>query len=255
MESIIKKCTLYLIVFCSICLSACHYQYQIVENQDKSQTVNSSDKSKTAESIITPYRDSLNKFMSVEIGISNHHLTTAQPQGTLGNFVCDLVFQDIPAMKEYQFLNQEEFFVLFNTRGFRAPIPKGTITVSTIYQVMPFENEIVLVHLPKGTDLEVMQTLAEKGGHPLSANTQLVVDQKKTELFLVNGKKLKEDFWIITTDYLATGGDDLSFFANATEVISTNIKLRDAILQHIKQLSQERKTVNAILDDRILFFR
>lgn len=251
-----KKKYVYTYILTLITIISCRYNYLVIEKKDDSAAVDTTIvKHPQSEKFIQPYRDSMQKFMSVVIGESESTLTTAAPQGTLGNFVCDLVLEDIPQMSDYRFLQSEIHFVLFNTRGFRAPIPKGEITVSTIYQVMPFENEIVLVHMPASSSNQVLQTLVEKGGHPVSKNINLVADQKKGELLLVNNKRINDDYWIITTDYLATGGDDLHFFQSALEIIPTNIKLRDAILQHIKRLQQLDRKINAIIDERTLFFR
>lgn len=256
LEQQLRNNKLHILFACAILLFACDYGYRISETDDKSRTLDSTIVNHSEiEKFIQPYRDSIDKSMSEIIGESESFLNTQQPQGTLGNFVCDLVLEDIPLIPAFDFLKSEIHFVVFNTRGLRAPIPIGKISLSTIYQVMPFENEIVLVNMPNGSDKEVMDVLAKKGGHPISRNAKLVADQKKAELFLVNNKKIDDDYWIITSDYLAFGGDDLSFFNQAKEIIPTNIKVRDAIIHHIKKLTSNNKKVNAELDERTLFFR
>ena len=52
---------------------------------------------------------------------------------------------------------------------------------------------------------------------------------------LVNGKMVEpnKDYYIATSDYLALGGDNMTFFAKG-KMIPTGIKLRDLFLEKFK---------------------
>ncbi|HCA82983.1 MAG TPA: hypothetical protein DEP18_04285 [Flavobacteriales bacterium] len=246
-----KKSLLYLLLF--IAFVSCSQWTPAVSKSG--YTPVKEGKHAKSESIIAPYRDSLSRTMKEVIGYCSNALITKKPQGSLGNFVCDLLLEDIPAIASYQFLKEHNYFSLLNTRGFRAPLPEGEVTVERIFSIMPFENEVVLVRMPIKELPTIGSSLVEKGGHPLSKNTSLVSFSGEFAGLHISDLKPAANMWIITTDYLAEGGDNMEFFAKAEEVISTHLKLRDVIIAHIRKLTSQGKSIQAETDDRILFFR
>ncbi len=64
----------------------------------------------------------------------------------------------------------------------------------------------------------------------------LETNKGKVTKGLVNGKELDlgKDYYIVTSDYLALGGDNMWFFSKG-ELISTGIKLRDLFIEKFKQ--------------------
>ena len=208
-----------------------------------------------ASAIISPYRDSVSSVMGEEIGISGSRLYSAAPQGSLGNFVADLLYFDLPLYKEYEYLNYHPFFALINTRGLRASLPEGKITRGKIYEIMPFENKIVIARMPPETFSEVGEFLVDAGGHPFSKNVSLVGEGGRLETFALNNSQPSGEYFIITTDYLASGGDNMHFFSRAAEIKNTGILVRDQIVWHIEELTRNNKSVNAKTDERILLFR
>ena len=59
-----------------------------------------------------------------------------------------------------------------------------------------------------------------------------------------NNKKLK----ILTSDYLANGGDNMFFFKKKTQK-KLNIKLRDVIIKYCKS----KQIINSKIDERLIF--
>jgi hypothetical protein len=55
----------------------------------------------------------------------------------------------------------------------------------------------------------------------------------------------------VTVDYLAEGNDGMEALTQATEYTDSYITLRDAMIEHIKKLTADDKTVHATADDRI----
>ena len=62
-----------------------------------------------------------------------------------------------------------------------------------------------------------------------------------------NSKKYK----VVTTNYLANGGDQMNFFKNANQIENTNVLLRDAIIDYLKLLQKQKIKLDAELDGRI----
>ncbi len=204
------------------------------------------------ESYIAPYRDSLKAQMNRVIGISKEVLTKNTPEGTLGNFVADLSLSTAKKQAEKYHLPSPDFCVM-NNGGLRVALPKGEITVGKIFELMPFENELVEVELPPQQMKELFNYIAEKNGVPVSG-IRLTYQNKKLVKAEINNMPWDstKTYLVCTSDYLASGGDHMSFFINQKQ-LNLNIKLRDAIIQHIEALHQKNKVIEPVLDKRIQF--
>jgi len=181
---------------------------------------------------IEPYKISIESKMNEIISFTNEDLRKSKPVGILGNFVTDLCL-------EYA----EADICLMNNGGLRSVINKGDITVGMIYELMPFENELVIVELSEADFIEMLMHVIQKGGEPISgvqvtATNKDILDYKPKFNF-ENKQKIK----ILTTDYLA---DKKDFFKNKKQ-IKVGIKLRDAIIQYCKK----NDTIYAKLDERL----
>ncbi|HAI79429.1 MAG TPA: bifunctional NAD pyrophosphatase/5'-nucleotidase, partial [Chryseobacterium sp.] len=107
-------------------------------------------------------------------------------------------------------------------------IGAGDILTKHVYEVMPFENEVVIVKM-KGSDLQGLfdYYLKTQKNNPVS-HLYIETDNDKVIKGLVKGKEVIEtqDYYIATSDYLALGGDNMAFFGKG-ELISTGLRLRD----------------------------
>jgi 2',3'-cyclic-nucleotide 2'-phosphodiesterase (5'-nucleotidase family) len=45
----------------------------------------------------------------------------------------------------------------------------------------------------------------------------------------------RQNYYIATNDYLAQGGDKMSFFSQPLERYDLHIKVRDALIEHLRQ--------------------
>ena len=197
---------------------------------------------------IKPYRDSLTLEMSKVIGEAERELSGGLPEGILTNFVSDLMLEECKVSVN---LSQKPDVSLINVKGLRIPLQKGNITIGNIYQLMPFENEIVYLTLTKGQIIELFNYLASVGGDGI-AGASFGMRDKQAVNIKVGGKALEERNYIIaTSDYLADGGDHFVVFKSAIAREGTGLKVRDAIIQHIQRLTDSNKTINSQLDNRI----
>lgn len=60
-----------------------------------------------------------------------------------------------------------------------------------------------------------------------------------------------ENYIIVTTDYLANGGDNCFFFENPVKTESTGVKLRDAIIDYCRNLTKLNKRIIPYKNGRI----
>ena len=171
--------------------------------------------------------------MNKVISYSSNDLKKGQPESKLGNFVCDL---------SLKYADGKANICVFNNGGLRDVILKGNITVKNIFQVMPFENELVIIELNNKEYYTLLEYLTQRGGEPVGG----VIITKKKDTIISNYNNY-EKVKILTSDYLANGGDNMDFFIGK-EQKKLGVKLRDVIIEHCI----ETDTIKVNLDNRLI---
>lgn len=103
--------------------------------------------------------------------------------------------------------------VLLNQGGIRATIEKGPVTTRTAYNIMPFENEIVVAELTGEKINEMVKYLENnRTPHPLSG---LKIEVNDSELISATVKgepvDVSKTYFVATSDFLQLGGDGMDF--------------------------------------------
>lgn len=207
-------------------LSACSYHLQI---KGSKQNVDDSNKpSVEMDSLVAPYRREMLKEFGQVIGETTTDLVTGRPNSTLGFWLCDQLIENA---QDSSFFKNEPLVAFINMGGLRADIPKGMITIGDIYKVMPFDNRIVYLKLSLDKIPDMEAYLKEKGGEPIGG-FRLV----KGKLQFPDSLAQKRNyFWVVTSDFLANGGDNMFFFQNPLERWDTTILFRDFIIEAVKK--------------------
>jgi 2',3'-cyclic-nucleotide 2'-phosphodiesterase (5'-nucleotidase family) len=141
-----------------------------------------------------------------------------------------------------------------NYGGLRSSLPKGAITMRNIYELMPFENELVVVEIKGAKVRDLLNYLATKDGMPETGIRMSIKDNKAINAS-IQGVSFDESksYLIITSDYLAQGGDEMNFFLDPIAYYPLGVKVRDAIIDYLKEQTQKGNTVSAQLDKRIYY--
>ena len=202
----------------------------------------------TAETTIVPYRQQMAKQMNEVLGTSAQELPKVSVGETaLGNFVTEVqLAQSLPLYKKGIDMS------LMTTGGLRAGIPQGPVTLSHIFELSPFENQLVILTLPSTTVQKLFDEAARTRELIIQNATFTIKDAKPTNV-LINGKPLDsgKTYKVVMSDYLANGGDDLSFLSEATAVEPVGILVREALIRHIKELTAQGKPILARVDGRM----
>ena len=202
--------------------------------------------------LINPYRDSLNKIMNEILAVADQPLEKNQPEGLLGDFVADISLQQ--AQLHYQ--NSTIDFCVLNNGGLRASLPKGNITLKNIFELMPFENELTVLTITGSTANQLFNFIAAKNGMPVSHLQIKIKDQQAISVKVGNVDfDSTKIYRFVTSDYLANGGDNLEFLKTAINKEYINLKLRDAIVAYLKELTRNKKNISVALDKRISYER
>ena len=206
------------------------------------------------DGMIAPYKVEMESKMNKVIGHTRTSLTNFSPESPLGNFVADVVFESgfkYGIDNENVSLEKWNTLCLINFGGLRAPINEGDISIRHIYELMPFDNEIVIVSLSPSQVIEMLNYLFAKHGQPIS-NAQAVLSSNKKEL-IIGGRvyNLERHINVITSDYLAKGGDKMSFF-KSSKMIQTGVLMRDALLDYV---SMKKELPKFEIEDRMFFVK
>lgn len=211
------------------------------------KTTYRNEQSAEMEKLIAPYKQKLDSSLSEVIGFTSGEIKSYAPESPLSNFCADALLHYAQSHQK-----QEVDIAILNFGGLRKNLPKGIICVRNIFELMPFENEAVIVEL-KGYQLqEALNYIAAKGGTPI-AGARLQIKDKKILEASINNKALdpQKTYRIITSDYLAEGNDKL-LPQSSTKKIALNIKIRDIFMEEIKLISNNHKTIEANTDERII---
>lgn len=204
----------------------------------------------TIYKFILPYKHQLDSKMKEVIGVTESDLTKKLPTGSLGSIFCDAL---IDYTKRVNNTLPAVDFCLMNHGGIRiGSISKGPITVNTAYELMPFENELVILKLDGNYCLELFNTIAAEGGAPVSGIRFKIADNKPTDIF-INGMafNVNKTYYILTSDYLANGGDKAEAMKHASQLIPLGVKIRDAFIDELKHKHKNGITIQAPADERI----
>lgn len=204
-----------------------------------------------ALAFIEPYRDSLNKNMNFQLVYATQSLTKELPEGNLGNYCADASLRQ--AIVKCNLLNLEKpDFCFLNHGGLRASLPKGIITVGNVFELMPFENELVYLKVSSSTVDSILKWIAIKGGAPI-AGIKFQINNKNVEQVIIQNQSLKNEvqYKIITSDYLANGGDGL-YFLKQEKPISMGIKVRDAFIQDLQNIGSRKDSLSVQKDGRLI---
>lgn len=192
------------------------------------------------DSLIAPYARELAKEMNLQIGVALADLSVKRPNSNLGEWVCDAL---VSYASDSLGLKQEKPVAILNTGGLRASLSKGAITVGDIFKLMPFDNQLVALKISTSKITELETFFKQTGGEPISG-FKIVKGKANFDTSVeTNGY-----FWVITTDFLANGGDKMTFLLEPLEKRLTKVLLRDVLIQTVKK----QQTIGAeIQEERI----
>ena len=203
--------------------------------------------------IIAPYKSKINAEMNQIIGYATQSMSKDQPEGLLNNFVADLILKK---SNDYYIPSdsQKVDFCLLNNGGFRASIGKGAIIKANIFDLMPFENQLVIITLNGESVNNMFNYIAANGGEPISGFSMGIKDTLAVNI-VINNKPFDKSkvYKVVTSDYLANGGDKMFFFNNAIKTEVLGHKIRDVIIEYIIEENAKGNKLNSKLDKRIYY--
>ncbi len=184
---------------------------------------------------IAPYKEKLDDRMNQKISHTSVELNRVGDNSNLGALLSDYLLEGANDWAVKNKMPKVDAAIL-NIGGIRNNISEGDILVRNIFEVMPFENEMVIVKM-KGEDIQGIFDYYEKHqkNNPVAQLNIIVKDGKLIE-GLINGERPQtgKTYYIATSDYLAMGGDSMYFFEKG-ETVKTDVILRNLFLEYFRK--------------------
>jgi 2',3'-cyclic-nucleotide 2'-phosphodiesterase (5'-nucleotidase family) len=238
----------FVILFLILSGISCNTTYQSQSLQYKTYRINDTQQKDSAVlSFLQPYSSNVNKTMNDVIGIAEVSLEKKQPEGSLGNFMVDAFL--IMAAEKY---NTKVDVAFVNSGGVRLnQLPAGNITTGKIFELMPFDNLLILQKVKGDVLQQVLDLAAAKGGWPMAGLTMQLKDKKAINV-IVGGKPLdlNATYTIANSDFIANGGDNADMLRNVPQ-ITNGYLMRDAIIDYIKKCKSQGKNITANTENRV----
>ena len=248
-NGVLKLFVIFLTLFL---VSSCSKQnYQVSKIEGKRITVTDKEKQDPQiENYIKPYRERINKDLDSVLAYCPVTLDKSGVwQTTIGNLMADVTLQ----RGNIVFMAREKKNIdlcILNHGGIRSILPKGNVTTRTAFEIMPFENSLVVIALKGEQILELVDYfITTKKPHPLSGITFTIGKDKVAKNILVQGKPVEKAtiYYVGTNDYLANGGDNMNFFKKGSHKYDLDYKLRNILIDYFKEVD----TIPVIKDVRI----
>jgi 2',3'-cyclic-nucleotide 2'-phosphodiesterase (5'-nucleotidase family) len=199
--------------------------------------------------LVARYRGTLGERLSETVATASAEITpSGEPSNALGVLVADEMLAHLAATPGLSV----DCFVT-NDGGLRAPLYPGPVQLKHVFEVMPFDNELVVLEIDGAGLQRIADAIAKKNGEPV-AGLRMLIDPAvpvATEV-TVGGRPLEptRTYHVGTTDYLAESGW-LSDLAKGHPLAHTGILMRDAIIARFRLRGPAGAPLAPAVDDRI----
>lgn len=238
------------LIFSSFFLFSCNTNYRIVKSNRAEYAVT---KDIAVDSAVIrsvqPYKLKLDSQMNAVLGYSDVALTKTPTGGEslLGNFFSDA------ALYEARKIDPKIDFTMPSTNGgLRNDLPIGAITLSNVFELMPFENELISFEIKGEAVQNLLDFIARTGGQPVSG-IKMRIANKKPAGVLISGEPfdITRNYRVLTSDYIAGGGDSITSFKDPIETKVLGLKIRDTLIMYIKEKQAAKEKITSKLDGRM----
>ena len=181
--------------------------------------------------------------MNEPLGYAPEALWVKVPECPMLNWASDALWE---AAKQHY--DGKVDIAVVNIGGMRCSWPAGPVTIGNVFELMPFDNRLVVLTL-KGADLlDLFQAFADYGGQGVAGMRMSAVNGKLTDV-TIEGKKVnpKADYTVATSDYLSGGADHMEALTRYTNYWNSDLLIRDLYIQAVR----DQDTIRAVVDGRM----
>ena len=232
----------YFVLFLTyISFSSCapkRYEVSKIHGQEINITAGEADVSVISD-FIKPYRENIDRDLNTVLAYAPQTLDkSGQWQTAIGNIMADESLRRADKIFQSR-TNRNIDICLLNLGGIRSIIAKGDVTTRTAFEIMPFENSLIVAEMKGEQILEIIQyIISEKKAHPLSGLSFEIGKDGTAQNILVQGKpfQIEKSYEVVTSDYLINGGDNMVFFKKAIQLTDLDYKLRNVLIDYFRDV-------------------
>lgn len=240
---------LYLVLFLFLSFTSCKTYTHVADIDTNNYRVGSwNDEDPEINNLLKPYKEELDVSMNEVLAYNDEEMFKGKPSSPLGNW-----FTDILAVKGAEISDKPVAFAAQNYGGIRlASLPAGEVTVRHIYELMPFENYLVVLELDGKTVQQFLDLMAESGGWPVSEGLTFKIKNDRAADVMIQGKPLEPHtmYSVVLPDFVANGGDN-AFFLQEAERMESKYLLRDLVIDYLRELPEDNKRIKLNETQRI----
>lgn len=197
------------------------------------------------EALVAPYEQLYDRLTREVVGQASGPLEKDSPEGTLDRMSADALLY---AARQQTPLPLD--FAVGNSGGLRVPLAAGPLTIGRLYELMPFENWVVVLELSSAQVDSLVQQIARIGGEPVAGLTFEIEAATRTARNLrIGGQPLEagRTYFVATHNYLADGGGGMPALWEPRARHNLDLLLRDAFITYVR----DRGTLDPPTDVRI----
>ncbi|GAB4022451.1 hypothetical protein GCM10028773_35240 [Spirosoma koreense] len=197
---------------------------------------------------LKPYRQGIDRTMNEVLAQSTGPIDKGLPDAPLNDLLTDALLKQ--ASQRY---GKPIDCSHLNYGGIRDNLPKGTITTGSIFGVMPFDNQLVVLTVTGTTLQQFLNHFASGHGLVVGGLRVKLHDKQVQSVTFTNGRTLQpnETYTVALSDYIANGGDSADFLQKALKRENINYLIRDALIDYFRDLGKTGQPINPTSDGRI----
>ena len=240
------KKNLFFLFLLACTVSACNRPVHVVESTSEILLIDSSlDAIQDSDYLayIAPIKEDLERELNIPIGYAPEVMTVHKPECTMLNWASDALF----AMAKQRCPYKVDMAVV-NIGGMRTDWTAGDITRRHIFELMPFDNELVVLTLTGEDILQLCNIFIKLRGEGV-AGLRLKARNGKIVSATIGSKRIvpTAHYTVATSDYLSQGNDGLTPLKHHIDLWRSEEKIRDLYIEYVQQV----KTVSAQVDGRM----
>ena len=194
--------------------------------------------------MLSSYGDQLSASMDKVIAESMDDMSTDGKYNgpfALGSLVADILRE-----------TQNTEVGIMNSGGIRSDLPKGPISIGQVYEIMPFDNDIVSFEMQGKNLQKIVQTSAGRLG--VSKNLQFSglkysLKNKKVQQVWIQGQPLQAERWYrVSAPTYVFDGNEAIVFEGTRKAEIRGLLIRDVLIDYL----QKKGKVQAPQDQRLI---
>ncbi|TRZ41070.1 5'-nucleotidase C-terminal domain-containing protein [Robertkochia solimangrovi] len=203
------------------------------------------------DTYITPYRQHIDSVLDDPLAYSKKTLSKndGKYNTAIGNLLADIVYEQSDPVFFKRTGNHIDV-VLINFGGIRSIISKGAVSRRTAFEVMPFENTVLILELTGVQMKQMADYLRKNKPHPFRGMKIVIDKDHNVKSFLINGEPVADEktYFVATSNYLAYGGDGMYFLTNPVSSMEIDYLIRNEMIDYFTKVD----TIDPVTDDRFI---